>query len=89
MSIPADSAGCYRSTLLGLLSGEDSRTSGSEEMCPSNASKILAEVDELAAVATLKLQEEANQQEHCLRRMVLTANLIDGMSRERSVAALE
>lgn len=44
-----------------------------------STSAVLAQVHQLAATATSKLQFEADQQEHCLRRMVLTANLIDGM----------
>ena len=44
----------------------------------STASAILARVDNLATLATSKLELEAGQQEHCLRRMVLTANLLDG-----------
>lgn len=46
----------------------------------STASKILAEVHDLATVAAAKLETEASQREHCLRRMVLTANLVDGMT---------
>lgn len=47
----------------------------------SDESVKLAQADELATKANSKLVREAKQPEHCLLRLVLTANLIDGTIR--------
>lgn len=50
-------------------------------MSPIEIGAELAQADELAAKATSKLAMEAGRREHCLLRLVLTANLIDGVYR--------
>lgn len=45
----------------------------------SDESVKLVQADELATKANSKLVREAKRPEHCLLRLVLTANLLDGM----------